>query len=162
MDTIRDAHYICQREYTSMPTTRHLTRVPDVASVCAALADATRLRILALLGNEEVCVCHIHGSLDIPQPTASRHLAYLRRAGLVEARRDGLWMHYRLSPSLPPHVRHVVDGVMHAVSHCPEPAADGRELARTTGRAPTMLPVVAGCCDTLRAPRTNKARPERA
>ena len=48
-----------------------------------ALADRTRLRILALLGNNEVCVCHIHDSLGLPQPTVSRHLAYLRRSGLV-------------------------------------------------------------------------------
>ena len=61
-----------------------------------ALADATRLRILGLLLTGEVCVCHIHESLKIPQPKASRHLAYLRRAGLVETRRDGLWIHYRL------------------------------------------------------------------
>ena len=61
-----------------------------------ALADATRLRILGLLLTGEVCVCHIHESLKIPQPKASRHLAYLRRAGLVETRREGLWVHYRL------------------------------------------------------------------
>ena len=63
-----------------------------------ALADATRLRILGLLLTGEVCVCDIHESLKIPQPKASRHLAYLRRSGLVETRRDGLWVHYRLAP----------------------------------------------------------------
>jgi ArsR family transcriptional regulator, arsenate/arsenite/antimonite-responsive transcriptional repressor len=62
-----------------------------------ALADTTRLRILGLLLTGEVCVCHIHESLRIPQPKASRHLAYLRRAGLVVTRRDGVWMHYRLA-----------------------------------------------------------------
>ena len=61
-----------------------------------ALADATRLRILGLLLTGEVCVCDIHESLKIPQPKASRHLAYLRRSGLVETRREGLWVHYRL------------------------------------------------------------------
>ena len=64
-----------------------------------ALADPTRLRILGLLLTGEVCVCHIHESLRIPQPKASRHLAYLRRAGLVDTRRDGLWIHYRLAVS---------------------------------------------------------------
>ena len=62
-----------------------------------ALADATRLRILGLLLTGEVCVCDIHESLKIPQPKASRHLAYLRKAGLVDTRREGLWMHYRLA-----------------------------------------------------------------
>ena len=69
-----------------------------LTSVYAALADPTRLRILSLLGEDEICVCHLHASLDVPQPTASRHLAYLRKSGLVEARRDGIWMHYRLAP----------------------------------------------------------------
>ena len=62
-----------------------------------ALGDATRLRILGLLLTGEVCVCDIHESLKIPQPKASRHLAYLRRSGLVETRREGLWIHYRLA-----------------------------------------------------------------
>lgn len=130
-----------------MPTSTRSTAVPDIAAVCAALADPTRLRILSLLGDDEVCVCHIHESLDIPQPTASRHLAYLRRAGLVEGRRDGLWVHYRVARALAPHVRHAVAAVLHAVHHCPEPSADDRQLARATGRSRVMdMPVVEGCC----------------
>jgi ArsR family transcriptional regulator len=58
-----------------------------VASTYKALADPTRLRILALLVEGEVCVCDIHDTLRLPQPTASRHLAYLRRTGLVVTRR---------------------------------------------------------------------------
>ena len=130
------------------------TAVADIASVCAALADSTRLRILALLADGEVCVCHIHGSLDIPQPTASRHLAYLRRTGLVDTRRDGLWVHYRISDTLPAHVRHAIAGVLHAVQHCREPAADDRQLARVTGRPMRqMAPTVIGCCASARRPR---------
>ena len=133
---------------------RQSTAVVDIATVCAALADATRLRILALLADGEVCVCHIHDSLDIPQPTASRHLAYLRRTGLVDTRRDGLWVHYRVSETLPAHVRHALAGVLHAVQHCPEPAADDRQLARVTGRpVRQLLPMVAGCCAVPRRPR---------
>ena len=71
-------------------------QLAEMESLFKALADATRLRILGLLLTGEVCVCDIHESLKIPQPKASRHLAYLRRAGLVETRRDGLWIHYRL------------------------------------------------------------------
>ena len=62
----------------------------------AALADRTRLRLLNLMAEQEVCVCYFVEILELPQPTISRHLAYLRRAGLVSARRQGKWMHYRL------------------------------------------------------------------
>ncbi len=61
-----------------------------------ALADPTRLRVLNLIGDREICVCYIVEILGVSQPKASRHLAYLRRAGIVASRRDGKWMHYRL------------------------------------------------------------------
>ncbi|HEX6624839.1 MAG TPA: metalloregulator ArsR/SmtB family transcription factor [Pyrinomonadaceae bacterium] len=65
-----------------------------------ALADRTRLRLLNLMGEDEVCVCYFVEVLGTNQPKISRHLAYLRRAGVVSARRDGKWMHYRVvSPS---------------------------------------------------------------
>ncbi len=75
------------------------TAKPTTQTVFRALADRTRLRILNLLQDGELCVCHLVNVLDVPQPTASRHLAYLRRAGLVVARKEGLWMHYRLTPA---------------------------------------------------------------
>ena len=62
-----------------------------------ALADPTRLRLINLIGDDEVCVCFFVEVLKINQPKISRHLAYLRRAGVVSARRDGKWMHYRLA-----------------------------------------------------------------
>jgi ArsR family transcriptional regulator len=65
----------------------------------AALADETRLRLLHLMKAGEICVCHLQGVLQTNQPKISRHLAYLRKAGLVEARRDGKWTHYRLKKS---------------------------------------------------------------
>jgi ArsR family transcriptional regulator len=68
----------------------------DVVSFYAALSDKTRLRLLSLMTRGEVCVCHLQGSLQTNQPKISRHLACLRKAGLVEARRDGRWTHYRL------------------------------------------------------------------
>lgn len=86
-------------------------RLTQMETLFKALGDATRLRILGLLVNGEVCVCHIYESLKIPQPKASRHLAYLRRSGLVDTRRDGLWVHYRLAQSLDP----AVDGIVRAV-----------------------------------------------
>src|SRR4026207_2356248 len=89
-------------------TARTRAAVDELENLFKALADKTRLRILALLGNNEVCVCHIHDSLGLPQPTVSRHLAYLRKSGLVAARRDGVWMHYQVSRSLHPVIQSVV------------------------------------------------------
>jgi ArsR family transcriptional regulator len=99
-----------------------------LTQVYAALADPTRLRILALLRDGEVCVCDIHASLDVPQPTASRHLAYLRKAGLVDARRAGIWMHYRLTPIANPVVAAVVAAALHALSHTAVSVTDERRL----------------------------------
>ena len=62
-----------------------------------ALADPTRLRIINLIGDHEVCVCFFVEILKTNQPKISRHLAYLRRAGIVTARREGIWMHYRIA-----------------------------------------------------------------
>jgi ArsR family transcriptional regulator len=61
-----------------------------------ALADPTRLRLLNLIADREICVCYFVEILGISQPKISRHLAYLRRAGIAAARRQGRWMHYRL------------------------------------------------------------------
>ena len=61
-----------------------------------ALGDDTRLRLINLMGNREVCVCYFVEILGQPQSKISRHLAYLRKAGIVAARRQGTWMHYRL------------------------------------------------------------------
>jgi len=99
-----------------------------LTTVYAALADPTRLRILSLLRDGEICVCHIHASLDVPQPTASRHLAYLRKAGLVEARRDGVWMHYSLAVITNPVVASVVSAALHALTHTVVRGKDDRRL----------------------------------
>jgi len=68
----------------------------DLVQLFAALADPTRLRLLNLMNGREVCVCYFVEVLNQGQPKISRHLAYLRRAGIVEARREGKWMHYRI------------------------------------------------------------------
>src|SRR4030081_1943353 len=89
----------------------------EMEDLFKALADATRLRILGLLLTGEVCVCDIHESLKIQQSKASRHLAYLRRSGLVETRRDGLWIHYRLGRLADPVLAAIGDAVRHALTH---------------------------------------------
>jgi ArsR family transcriptional regulator len=68
----------------------------DLALLLAALADRTRLRLLNLMNGKEVCVCYFVAILGQSQPKISRHLAYLRRAGIVAARREGKWMHYKI------------------------------------------------------------------
>jgi ArsR family transcriptional regulator len=72
-----------------------------------ALADYTRLRLLNLMGDGEVCVCFFVEVLHINQPKISRHLAYLRRARMVAARRDGKWMHYRIVEPPDPHAARI-------------------------------------------------------
>lgn len=98
-----------------------------------ALGDRTRLRILGLLVGGEVCVCDIHESLKIPQPKASRHLAYLRRAGLVQARRKGLWVHYRVTPATDKVIDTILAAVAHSLGHVPAVARDRRRLEKRTG-----------------------------
>ena len=74
----------------------------DLSLLFAALADRTRLRLLNLMNGREVCVCYFVEILQQSQPKVSRHLAYLRRAGIVSARREGKWMHYKIvSPAHP-------------------------------------------------------------
>ena len=101
-----------------------------MTTVFGALADATRLRILSLLKDGEVCVCHLHGSLGVPQPTASRHLAYLRRTGLVTARREGIWMHCSLAPQSDPVVASVIASALHALTHTEVASKDSIRLQR--------------------------------
>ena len=77
-----------------------------------ALADRTRLRLLNLMGEGEVCVCFFVEVLGTNQPKISRHLAYLRRAGVVAARREGKWMHYRVAAPEDGHAARVFAEVM--------------------------------------------------
>jgi ArsR family transcriptional regulator, arsenate/arsenite/antimonite-responsive transcriptional repressor len=84
--------HICQCESVLVRKLRDF----DMARFFQALADRTRLRLLNLMRGE-ICVCYLVEILGEPQPKISRHLAYLRRAGLVAARREGKWMHYRLA-----------------------------------------------------------------
>lgn len=108
-------------------------RLDSLASLFQALGDSTRLRILGLLLSGEVCVCDIHESLKIPQSKASRHLAYLRKCGLVNTRRDGLWIHYRLASTSDPVVQVVADAVRHALTHVESIKRDGERLKTRTG-----------------------------
>lgn len=80
-----------------MPVTSSVDFRP-LSRALKALGDETRLRIVALLSHSELCVCHLETALSLPQSNTSRHLAVLKAAGLVEARREGSWVYYRLAP----------------------------------------------------------------
>ena len=125
--------------------------IDQLESVFKALADKTRLRILALLGNNEVCVCHIHDSLELPQPTVSRHLAYLRRSGLVDVRRDGVWMHYRVARSLAPTVQAVLNAAVEALTSVRTTEEDRKQFQRAFGQLYVMSTPTGGACCAPRA-----------
>jgi ArsR family transcriptional regulator, arsenate/arsenite/antimonite-responsive transcriptional repressor len=132
-------------------TSRRRAAVDELESLFKALADKTRLRILALLGNNEVCVCHIHDSLGLPQPTVSRHLAYLRKSGLVATRRDGVWMHYQVSRSLSPVIRGVVTAAVDAVQQLPAATQDRKQFERSFGQLYVLDSPAGGACCAPRA-----------
>ncbi len=130
---------------SSCCTTSSAPRVKHTATLVGlyqALADATRLRILALLAETpggpggELCVCHIHASLGVSQPTVSRHLAYLRKAGLVAARRGGVWMHYRLLRPQEAVLASVFDAALHALGHVESTTRDRSRAARAALTTP--------------------------
>ena len=95
-----------------------------------ALADRTRLRLLNLMGADEVCVCFFVEVLKTNQPKISRHLAYLRRAGIVGARREGQWMHYRVVEPEDADARRVLKDVLAWLSEDQEMRRDRDRLAK--------------------------------
>lgn len=95
-----------------------------------AFSDRTRLRILNMLRGGELCVCDIVDVLQVPQPQVSRHLAYLRRAGLVTARKEGLWAHYTLAqPSSPFHAK-LLECLANCFTCVPQLASDAGRLKK--------------------------------
>ena len=94
-----------------MHSRMRLTRLTELPLIFKALSDPTRLRLLNLLSEREVCVCFLCEVLKLVQPKVSRHLAYLKRAGLVSARREGKWMHYGWASHRDPVIRSVMDGL---------------------------------------------------
>jgi ArsR family transcriptional regulator len=107
-----------------------LATTPDLAPLFAALADRTRLRLLNLIAGREVCVCYLVEVLRLGQPKISRHLAYLRNAGVVAARREGKWMHYRLERPDDPARCTVLDAVFDSFKLDGEMQGDLSRLTR--------------------------------
>jgi len=101
-----------------------------IAFLFKALADQTRLRLINLIGDDEVCVCFFVEVLKINQPKISRHLAYLRRAGVVAARREGKWIHYRLVEPPEPHAANIFREVRAALPNDPAMKSDRARLEK--------------------------------
>src|SRR5436190_4480817 len=105
-----------------------------------ALADRTRLRLLNLMESEEVCVCYFVEVLRSPQPKISRHLAYLKKAGVVGARREGKWMHYRITEPSDQHAVQVFDEVRAWLSNDPSMQRERSRLVKMCcSKLPTHL-----------------------
>ena len=121
-------------------------RLVSLENTFKALADQTRLRILGLLQAGEICVCDIHGSLWLPQPTVSRHLAYLRKTGLVATRKEGLWVHYRLAQLPDPVMQALLDAVTHAIGHVSMGEKDRKRLGTRIELAPVASGSPTRCC----------------
>jgi ArsR family transcriptional regulator len=114
------------------------------------LSDSTRLRILNVLRDGELCVGDVVRVLGVPQPTASRHLAQLREAGLVATRRRGLWCFYRLAPGQERARRRLLAGLAACLDEVPELTSD-RAAAQRLRRD-------GGCCPELARAKKQRRR----
>jgi ArsR family transcriptional regulator len=102
----------------------------DLEKFFVALSDRNRLRLINLMWEDEVCVCFFVEILKMPQPRVSRHLAYLRRAGVVAARREGKWMHYRIVPPPDEHAARIFQEVREYLAADREMQQDRARLVR--------------------------------
>ena len=118
----------------------------NLENLFKALADRTRLRLISLIGDSEVCVCFLVEILKTSQPKISRHLAYLRRAQIVAARREGKWMHYRLTEPPDEHAARILREVRASLGEHPEFQRDREKLEKVC--CAVQLPVT-----LRRAPR---------
>src|SRR6266851_633462 len=102
----------------------------QIEELFKALADRTRLRLINLIGDSEVCVCFFVTILKTSQPKISRHLAYLRRAGIAASRREGKWMHYRLTAPPDEHAARIFREVRASLAEHPEMQHDREKLLK--------------------------------
>jgi len=145
---IRQGKYTFERNFlkkvmadTSKATAAKKTQQwsQQMAALLKACADQTRLRLLNLLAQEgEVCVCHLVDVLETNQPKVSRHLAYLKRAGLVSDRKDGLWVHYRLAESLAEHAQRLLACLNSCCADAPEMQRDVKTLRQVCAAQPIV------------------------
>ena len=112
---------------------------PDLTPLFAALADRTRLRLLNLMIGREVCVCYFVEILRQSQPKISRHLAYLRRAGIVSARREGKWMHYKIDRPSDPGSLAVLEAALSSFSADRQMHSDLARLTKACSQPRTFV-----------------------
>jgi ArsR family transcriptional regulator len=117
------------------------TKRLDAERLFRAFADPTRLRLLNLLDTDEVCVCFLVEALEMSQPKISRHLAYLRRAGIVSARREGKWMHYRLKQPVDSYLAAIFSALHGWLKNNPQMQMDRSRLVKLccSPKAPSHL-----------------------
>ncbi len=108
----------------------HVVTGMELVQIYQCLCDATRLRILNLLGSGPLCVCHLQEVLDLPQTKVSQHLAYLRKHGMVECRRSGTWMIYQLPAKVPPGLARHLQCLQDCAQTDARMKADRKALAR--------------------------------
>ena len=100
-------------------------------SVAKALADKNRVRVLVFLGDGELCLCQVVEMLGLAPSTVSKHMAVLHQAGLVESRKEGRWMYYRLAAQgAPPCVRSAIRWVRQCLGKDPQVLADAKRLGK--------------------------------
>jgi ArsR family transcriptional regulator len=140
--------YICQGIYfMSLRAAMARNRKPlTVEELFRVLADRTRLRLLTLMNGQEICVCYLVEALKTSQPKISRHLAYLRNSGIVAARREGRWMHYRIVPPSDPIAARILEEVQGRLAEGGTMRQDHARLVKT-------------CCTRQKPVRLSKAPP---
>jgi ArsR family transcriptional regulator len=119
-----------------------MSRSEPLQDLFVALADDTRLRILSLVAEQEVCVCFFIEALDAPQSKVSRHLAFLRKAGLVKALREGKWMHYSLALPEEKARKRVVEAAIAAMSDDPRAKRDRERLKKACCGPQSLIQVM--------------------
>jgi ArsR family transcriptional regulator, arsenate/arsenite/antimonite-responsive transcriptional repressor len=126
----------------STPKSQSNAKPVPLDQLFRALADPTRLRLINLMSEREICVCYFIEVIGAPQPKISRHLAYLRRAGIVGARRDGKWMHYRLTIPRESHAAAILKSTMEALRQDREMQRDRERLNRACCGPKSLIQVL--------------------
>jgi len=107
--------------------------VLPISPLCRALGDDTRVRIVALLTHGELCSCHVEQALSLSQPNASRHLAILKNAGIIEGRREGTWVYYKLAAQEDPARKKLLAAIIKRFEGHERLAKDVEKLRRAKG-----------------------------
>jgi ArsR family transcriptional regulator len=135
----------------------------NLVPLFAALADPTRLRLLNLIAGREVCVCYLVEILRQSQPKVSRHLAYLRKAGIVAARREGKWMNYRIELPEDPAAASILAAAIDSLKNDREMQADLARLSRACCQPERFVALQgAPIPDDCRVPPVSLLRPGKA